>query len=121
MRERDYYPAGAYDDPNAPYNQVEPPEVEIDIYASFTVERCCTILTDNVYHDEDGWWLCDDASLDDEYSKNYDGIPKLLEELVKYIDGELQGDISHKRREELIKMRESATGWDVVECNHEKV
>ena len=27
MRERDYYPAGAYNDTNAPYNQIDPADV----------------------------------------------------------------------------------------------
>ena len=32
MSEKDYYPAGAYDDPNAPYNQLEPIE-DTDAFA----------------------------------------------------------------------------------------
>lgn len=43
------YPPGA-DTPNAPWNQVEPPEIEAEVYMSFTVERIATITTDEV------WW-----------------------------------------------------------------
>ena len=34
MRNADYYPAGAANDPNAPYNQVDPPEIEKELSAT---------------------------------------------------------------------------------------
>lgn len=119
MSEADYYPPGAYTDPNAPYNQVEPPEIEFDCCVSYTLERDSSLITDQVYMDEDGWTLCDDADLFDAYEYGRTSIPKLLKELVKYIDKELEGNVNAKRRKELSSMRESATGWKEVDMDIE--
>ena len=41
----DYYPAGAYRDPSAPYNQVDVPEKDFDVLISQTLSRDTTITT----------------------------------------------------------------------------
>jgi len=126
MSESDYYPAGAAYDPNAPYNQVDPPEVDFDITIGITLERNATITTDEVYWDGDNWELCDDADTGKTYDYDYASIPEMLDELVKYIDGEmlvLNKSIKEKtasttereRYYELKRMRESAVGWEILD------
>ena len=39
MSDRDYYPAGAYSDPNAPYNQCEPPEIDLEVKVTETLVK----------------------------------------------------------------------------------
>ena len=119
MRNADYYPAGAADDPRAPYNQVDPPEKEFDCSATVVLNKDTTILTDRVYWDGEDWELCEDVSKQDVFRDNYTDIPTLLAELVKYIDGELEGKPSHQRRWELQKMKESAKGWTIIDEDYE--
>lgn len=52
MRESGWYPPGAEFDPNAPYNQVEPPEREYNIEAVFELRRNDAVLTTD--YDGDG-------------------------------------------------------------------
>ena len=111
MRDSDYYPAGAAHDPNAPWNQVDPPEVDFDITVSITIERECTITTDDVYRDDGKWCLCDDADVEGAHKRAYASIPEMLDELVKYIDGELLGDITEDRKRRLERLKKSAVGW----------
>lgn len=111
LKESGYYPPGAEFDENAPWNQVDPPEVDFTIKVGITLEKECVITTDEVYNDDGDLCLCDDADVESAYKNTYKSIPDMLAELVKYIDGELLGDISKERRRELELMKESATGW----------
>ena len=47
MRESGYYPPGAEFDPNAPYNQVDPPEQEYTIEATFDLRRTDELWSSN--------------------------------------------------------------------------
>jgi len=111
LRESGYYPPGAEFDENAPWNQVDPPEIDFTIKVGITLEKECVITTDQVYNYDGDWCLCDDADVEGAYKETYKPIPDMLAELVKYIDGELLGDISKERRRELELMKESAQGW----------
>ena len=128
MRDADYYPAGAYNDPNAPYNQVEPPEIEAEVNMSFTVERIATITTDEVWWDEDGWELAADADIGKAYDDYYVGIPEMLEELTKYVKGEMEvlekfikSRTANKEEREryryLQRIIDSAVGWEVTDSD----
>lgn len=107
----DNYPPGAALDPNAPYNQVDPPECEFTITASVTLERECIITSDEVYNDDGDWTLCDDANVEATYNYDYASIPQCLDELVKYVDAEMQTDVTPQRKQFLQRLRDSATGW----------
>ena len=57
MREADYYPAGAYNDPSAPFNEPIVPERSFDVCISQTLSRSITVTTDKYqpeYDDENG-------------------------------------------------------------------
>ena len=107
MRDCDYYPAGAYYDANAPWNQVEVPDIEVKCVTTMPLQKTVTVMTDNYMVDEDDY-----IDLLDSYGdlrervldQHYD-IPTLLEELAKYIKGELEsGNLSYQRKQELKDM-----------------
>lgn len=57
MRDSDYYPAGAWNNPNAKYNQSEPTETDFDVNVRTTLQKDATIWTSDYnpeYDDEDG-------------------------------------------------------------------
>ena len=118
MRDRDYYPAGAYSDPNAPYNQHEPDPVEVSVAVTVTLTHETTVETKNynVYEDADEGYcqteLHDDAAdINALYGEQHMTIPQLLGELAKYIKGELEGNVSYQRRQQLKRMLEDCQGW----------
>ena len=106
------YPPGS-DTPDAPWNQVDPPEVDFNVEAIVNLSRTAVVTTDRVYMDDDVMRICEDCGAGGAYKDNYASIPELLNELVKYINGEMKGDISHERKWELQRLRDSATGWQV--------
>ena len=54
------YPLGAKDDPRAPYNQKENPEIEIELYVWYSIGKTIKIKTSDYRLvegiDEDGYW-----------------------------------------------------------------
>lgn len=70
MSEADYYPAGAYNDPNAPYNQPpEPDEKEFDVTVTYTMTKADILATCD-YTTE----MVEDCDIDDDgkpYSHRY--------------------------------------------------
>lgn len=121
MRESGYYAPGTEFLPDAPWNQIEAPEIEKECSATVVLNKDTLVTTDKVYWDGDDWVLCEDVSLRDVFRDNYTDIPTLLAELVKYIDEELASNkISYERKWELIKMKESAKGWTVIDEEYEE-
>lgn len=66
MIESGYYPPGAEFDPNAPYNQVDLPEKEIEVTISVTLSKTVKVMVDDYQvekdADEDGRYLNYDFS-----------------------------------------------------------
>ena len=117
MASSDYYPAGAYNDPNAPYNQktIEPIDVNADV--TITLQNTLTVTTDNYAVDEDGIDLLDKYSdIEELISKQHNSIPAMLTELEKYINKELADGCSTTiRRWYLERMLEDCRGWEQTE------
>lgn len=99
MKDSDYYPAGAYNDPNAPYNQHDNEPIDVDVNITITLSKDTTISTCDYIADEWEDWDSDDeggvvhtggidydfSNVDfvEEYGKSEFTIPQLLDELVK--------------------------------------
>lgn len=113
MSEADYYPAGAYRDPSAPYNQVDVPEKEFDVTCSQTLSKTVSVLTTNYVsggewceyddgitiggHDPDD---TSDTNWADEYHANDYHTPLQLIELFKqYLENDLNrmGEVKNER------------------------
>ena len=98
MSEADYYPAGAYNDPNAPWNEVEVPDMEFDVTISMSLSKtvkCSTNKYNPVVIDEPHNRLHEeypdtsDTPWSEVYGDNHKTIPELLSELKKYIQKDL--------------------------------
>lgn len=115
----DYYPAGAYSDPNAPWNQVDIPEIEVkcDVMVS-VVREGVPVMTDNYTRDDDGIEVFEEH-LPDDYENGHHDIPELLGELAKYIKGELAGGVIGDRRRQLLDMLADCQGWRTEETSVE--
>ena len=96
MRESDYYPAGSYSDPSAPWNQCDPPEIELEVTVYETLRKDDSIITDNAWYvyDEEGSRFLEDSNLDsrEEWEKQ---------------NGRLETVIL-KAKDEIIRLREDA-------------
>lgn len=146
MSEADFYPAGAYKDPNAPYNQVDVPEKEFDVTCSQTLSKTVSVWTNNYipgaegvdYEPDDeggcyavGWHDPDDTSDTDwvEEYKNDHYTPLELIELYKEtlkeqlkswegMDDTVSAKTQIRKIEHLI---EECSNWteDEIECVEE--
>ena len=125
------YPPGA-DTPDAPWNEVVPPEIEAEITVSITLERIATITTDEVWWDEDRWELLDDADIGKAYDDYYIAIPEMLGELSKYAKAELEvlakliksrtaNKEERDRYNYLKQIIDSASGWEVTDGDYERL
>ena len=71
----DYYPPGAYNDPRAPYNEVEIPEREFDVCISQSLSKSTSIYTQDYqpeYDEEDGHTYADTSETD--WKKAYQDV-----------------------------------------------
>lgn len=121
MRDSDYYPAGAYNDPNAPYNEPSEPEpICVKVWVNINLIREAEVDTTNYSEERDEEFGGSDIELHDHtsdilgyYQAQHHSIPALLNELAKYIKGELLSEgISHSRKQELKAMLADCEGWD---------
>ena len=118
MRDSDYYPAGAYNDANAPWNEVEVTDIEVTCHVSVNLVKDVPVMTDQYvteYDEEDGSdhieLIASYSDMEDEYRKQHRSIPELLNELAKYINGELAGGVTGSRKWELQEMLADCQGW----------
>jgi len=114
----DNYPPGAALDPNAPYNQVEGPEVELTCTTVTTLSKQDIVYTDNYMledDEEDGSVhtevLATYSELEHEYLKQHHSIPELLEMLAEYIKKDLEVISDKERIWELREILKECSGW----------
>lgn len=126
MSERDYYPVGAYKEPNAPYNQVECPEIEVQAEVTVLLSKKNVGFYTNQYvEDKDGHkeLIISYTYAQIEIEKQCNSIPNLLAELVKYINKELAGDasrdVSIQRKQYLEDLLADAQGWEQTDMEIE--
>ena len=110
MSEADYYPAGAYSDPNAPFNQSDPDDKEFEVTCTQTLSKTVTVVTNNYipgasgvdYEPDDEGGCCavpweddpdtTDTNWADEYAENDYHTPAQLIGLFKrYLQNKLDG------------------------------
>lgn len=121
MRERDYYPAGAYNDPSAPYNETEVPEHEFGMNVQVTIAKTINVWTNDYepeYDDETGRTYYHTLQTDWEkiYKENEPSIFECLEELKGYVKKELESEgIDYMRKRHLESLLNACDGWEEVE------
>ncbi len=110
MRESGYYPPGAEFDPNAPYNQVEPPEREYKVSATYCIRRTDEIWSSK-YDEDDN--LCDPQR---EWESLYMTPLELFEECkqlaIEAISHEQPGSVKYERLRNII---DNCFDWEIVE------
>lgn len=112
MSDRDYYPAGAYSDPNAPYNQCDPPEIDLEVTVHETLVKNSSIVTN------DAWYVneCEEG-MSHTYLED--------ENLDARKDWEDQNDLLSitifKAKEEITKIREEAERTQLALEEHYEV
>ena len=127
MRDRDYYPAGAYNDPNAPYNDVTNEPYEFDCIITQTVQKYVGVETKSYnmeVDEEDGsvYREPDGVDWDEEYGEQHLDIPELLEALQGLAKEKLEKckDLSIPEKNRLNRLIEEADGWESTEKSVEE-
>lgn len=119
MKDRDYYPAGAYDDPNAPYNQPVTEPMDFDVVVTTHLVKHTKLETDQYIFEGDEYYHDVDTSevdWDSAYKDSFYDVPELLNKLVELVMPELTELRKNKnenvrRRYELEKIVDSCNGW----------
>lgn len=130
MSERDYYPAGAYSDPSAPYNEPYIPEKSFDIDVMVVLSRKSVQVETTDYVPEievrdEGYTEPLDTSNTDWQAaykdSGYSTIPEMLGKLKEYAEADLQkckpNSVDWYKYKNLI---DSCDGWVVEEENYEE-
>lgn len=126
MRDRDYYPAGAYNDPNAPYNQVDVPEKEFEITCSQSLSTTVSIFTSNYVYtrdcDEEGCYESYDTSdtcWEDEYrNSGYHTPLQLLHLFKEFLEQQKGNGIIFKTPRFTDKLIEECESWTEDEIEY---
>lgn len=111
------YPPGA-DTPDAPWNEVEIPEIEVRCEVSVTLtKKDLSVFTDNYINNGDE--CGDEYEILDSYNElaekvgeQHYSLTDLLNELADYIKRDLCADLPEKRKRELREMLADAEGWE---------
>ena len=138
MSEADFYPAGSYRDPSAPYNQPDIPEEEFEVTCSQSLSRTATVWTSNyipgasgVDYEPDGEggycassWHDDhdtsDTNWAEEYHDNDHYTPLQLIELFReHLEAELNNsNIPQNRVNKYKHLIEECEGWSEDETEY---
>ena len=129
MAEKDYFPAGAFNDPSAPYNQSTPDEEEFTVTVSQTLSKTVSVYT-NQYNpvidkDEDtGYGFMDydtsDTDWEEVYHDNDYHTPlQLIELFGKYLDHMLNKKTVVSFSPSFLKhLRDECQEWTEDECEY---
>ena len=127
MRDRDYYPACAWLDPDAPYNDVPTEPYEFDCIITQTVQKYVGVETKSYnmeVDEEDGsvYREPDGVDWDEEYGEQHLDIPELLEALQGLAKEKLEKckDLSIPEKNRLNRLIEEADGWESTEKSVEE-
>ncbi len=121
MKDRDYYPAGAYNDPYAPYNWPENDPEEFDCFVSQTLSKTTGIFTDQYIAEWDGEQGVDydlsEVDWPNEYHANDHYTPlQLIELFKKELESKLELADNPKEQKWCKFMIEECSNWTEDEC-----
>lgn len=111
------YPAGAEFDPNAPYNESEPPEVDVELTATEKMTKTITVYTNKVWrvYDEEGYGSYEKDGFDprDAWDEETDSLETTLGKALEEITALRKEAESHIKR--LKALEEALAGWETLE------
>ena len=112
-----YYPPGAEYDPDAPYNQEEPPEVLVELTATETLTKTISAYTNKVWrvYDEEGYGSYEKDGFDprDAWDEETDSLETTLSKALEEITALRKEAESHIKR--LKVLEEALAGWESLE------
>ena len=130
MGEADFYPAGAYNDPDAPYNQIDIPEKDFEVTCSQSLSKTVTVTTNNYTpgasgvdyepDDEGGYCACEwhdpddtsDTNWSEEYHLNDYHTPlQLIELFGQFLKDQLAQGICFKSPAFTEHLIEECNNW----------
>ena len=120
MKDRDYYPAGAYNDPNAPYNWPENDPEPFDAEVQQTLHKIVEVYTNQYIAEWDGEQGIDydlsEVDWPNEYSNDNHYTPLELINLYKK-DLEIRLEKTEKQNEKNIlkHLIEECSNWEELE------
>lgn len=85
MSERDYYPAGAYDDPDAPWNQVERDPKDFDVEVTVFLIKSTKVSDNRYYHDEMGVLETENCDFLEDFKEQHIMPSQLLAEYAEVL------------------------------------
>lgn len=95
----DNYPLGAANDPNAPYNEIEPPKREFNVTISQTLSRSTKVSTDQyipVYnYDEDMGTIETYDTSNTNWKEVYENEDFKIQELISILKSYVENDIKN--------------------------
>ena len=132
MIESGYFPPGAEFDPNAPYNQSEPEEIEVEVVINQTLSKSTKILTtdyivnewEDFEPDEEGGFYrtggieydFSDSDLKGAYEEQEYTIPELLDYLKAYLIADIANcDKESGKKQKLQHILDCCEDWKVDE------
>ena len=99
MYDSGYYPPGAYNDPNAPYNQpADPDPMEFDVAVTQSLSKDTTVWSDDYYEIPDP----EGSSIETEnvcWSKEYNAEHKTPLELIQLFQKDLKAQLEKAEAE----------------------
>jgi len=116
MSDYSNYPPGAATDPSAPWNQVDPEELEFAADVTVTLAKTATVMSD----DYDSWGdHCHD--LYEAYERSECSVITMLDYLRRYVERDLANkDYSLASKQRLECLLTSCQGWEEVETDVEE-
>lgn len=103
----DNYPLGAANDPRAPYNQCENPEVEVDVTVSITLSKTVKVLVTDYDLIED---IDEDGVVVERDFSNTNFLAAVEEQVILPQDASLYVDVGSN-----LKAADDLSGWHVDE------
>ena len=110
MNKMDNYPLGAANDPRAPYNQDENPEVEVEVTVSITLSKTVKVLVADYELVED---TDEDGTIIEKDFTDTNFLAAVEEQIVLPQDASLYADVGSN-----LKAAYDLSGWhvDEMEC-----
>ena len=125
MTESGYYPPGAENDPNAPYNQTDVPERKFDIECECVLRTVVAVNTNDYVpetDDDNGHEYANTENTDWQHAFENSGhftIQDLLDELREYVKEDMEKCLPNTGRgAHLKRLLAACDQWETIETSY---
>jgi hypothetical protein len=116
MSEADYYPPGAYNDPNAPWNEVgpEPRDMTVDVIIELRKRVEVEVCDYKLEIDDDGCYASDfdDCDFEAAYKEGHKTPKTMFDDIVKLYEEVKENGWSDKCLTKLELIADDARDWE---------